>query len=166
MSNFSDSLQEQQAVAIDICEEGASFDWELLTSLDSDSNGRWHVRQMATQIWLAMSKEERMPRTQRELAKLLNVNEMTISRWKKLPGFQEEVTAIARSFLVVDLPEIYAALRKEAKAGSLPHIKVVLDLTGEFQVSALNHSESSRRNDGLSEDILRQIEKVYGSDNM
>ena len=114
-----------------------------------------------------------MPRTQRELAKLLNVNEMTISRWKKLPGFQEEVTAVARTFLVVDLPEIYAALRKEAKAGSLPHIKVVLDLTGElrsggsrageFGMSEGGQFERPQRSSDLNEEIVQTIAKVYGT---
>jgi len=56
----------------------------------------------------------------------------TSSRWKRLSGFRRAVTALARQYLEVDLPDVYAALSREAKAGSLPHIKLLLELVGEY----------------------------------
>ena len=94
-------------------------------------------RQRLFADWLATSKYERQPPTQRLLANELGVHERTLSRWKKLPGFMDEVVATARGFIHDRLPEIYAALAREAEKGSYQHIKLALEVTGE-------HEDSSR----------------------
>ena len=83
--------------------------------------------------WLATSKYDRIPPTQRLLADELGINEATLSRWKKLPGFMDLVVATARGYIHDRLPEVYAALAREAEGGSFQHIKLMLELSGEYQ---------------------------------
>lgn len=59
---------------------------------------------------------KRIPATQAEFAKTINVHETTLSDWKKLPGFMAEVTAIAREQLRDALSDVYGALVKRALA--------------------------------------------------
>ena len=90
------------------------------------------VKQIRFIEWLAAAKADRRPKTQIDLAKEIGVNDKTLTRWKKLPGFRDAVTARARELLGDDLPQIYDALRKEAIAGSYKHIELSFKLTGEF----------------------------------
>ena len=81
--------------------------------------------------WLATSRFERIPPTQTALADELKLHRMTLSRWKKIPGLLDAATAVARQMIKDRLPEVYAALRREAEAGSYQHIKLLLELCGE-----------------------------------
>jgi len=84
------------------------------------------------QRWLALPSVERKPNTQEELAVLIGVNPATLSRWKQLAGFMGEVKRLIRDELADDIADIYGALRKEAKGGSFQHIKLALELTGDY----------------------------------
>lgn len=86
--------------------------------------------------WLSLSKYDRIPPTQRALADELGLNENTLSRWKKIPGLMEAATSVARHMLKRRLPEIFAALGREAESGSYQHIKLALELTGEHEESS------------------------------
>ena len=81
--------------------------------------------------WLATSRYERIPPTQITLADELGVHTNTLSRWKKKPGLLDAATAVARRMIKDRLPEVYAALRREAESGSYQHIKLLLELCGE-----------------------------------
>ena len=95
----------------------------------------WTPGQRKYQEWLATPKFTRTPPTQEMFAKSIKVSPVTVSRWKKLDGFQAAVNAIARQYLNDDLPDIFGALRREAVKGSYQHIKLSLELTGEYQES-------------------------------
>jgi hypothetical protein len=95
-------------------------------------NVKFSSNQIAAIEWLATSKFDRHPPTQGLLADQLGVSLVTISRWKRKPEFNEAVTARARELLGSDLSEIYASLRREAIAGSFQHIKLALELAGEY----------------------------------
>ena len=82
--------------------------------------------------WLATSKFERIPPTQKLLADKLGVVEQTLSHWKQIPGFMDEVVATSRAMIHDRLPEVYAALGREAEKGSFQHIKLTMEMTGEF----------------------------------
>jgi len=97
----------------------------------SDNVNNWTTNQKRFQEWLATPKIIRTPPTQDMLAGDLGLNAATLSRWRKLDGFQDAVTALARKFLSDDLPDIYGALRREAVKGSFNHIKLSLELSGE-----------------------------------
>lgn len=90
------------------------------------------ANQIAFIEWLAQTKYDRKPATQKLLADDLGINEKTLSRWKKLPEIRQAAIERAREFLGDDLPEIYGALRREAISGSFQHIKLSLELTGEY----------------------------------
>lgn len=82
--------------------------------------------------WMATPRIDRTPPTQELFADKLGINRKTITRWKQLPGFDEVVRKRARELLSSDLPEIYGALRREAKKGSFQHIKLAFEMTGEY----------------------------------
>ena len=89
------------------------------------------------------------------LASSLDVEPITLYRWKKLDGFMDEVRKFIRSELEDDISEIYGALRKEAKAGSFQHIKLALELSGDYvqkQEIDLNIDFTK-----LSDEALQQI---------
>jgi len=92
----------------------------------------WSANQVKIQRWLALPSVERKPNTQEELAVLIGVNPATLSRWKQLAGFMGEVKRLIRDELADDIADIYGALRKEAKGGSFQHIKLALELTGDY----------------------------------
>lgn len=84
------------------------------------------------QQWLALPKRERKPKTLEAFAGELGVDRVTLHRWKQQPGFMDAVYAIAETYLGDDMPDIYNALRREAKMGSFQHIKLALELTGRY----------------------------------
>lgn len=83
--------------------------------------------------WLATSKYERKPATEQLFAVEIGVTDRTLRRWKLLPGFRESITKRARELLGNSLPEIYGALRREAEKGNFQHIKLALEMTGEYK---------------------------------
>ena len=92
----------------------------------------WTADQITLQQWLALPKRERKPKTLGLLASSLGIEQNTLTRWKQLDGFMDEVRKFIRSELEDDISEIYGALRKEAKAGSFQHIKLALELNGDY----------------------------------
>jgi hypothetical protein len=95
-------------------------------------NVTFSAKQIKAIEWLAASKYERTPATQVLLAEQIGVHDKTISRWKKDPDFREAITARARELLGENLSEIYAALNREAEKGSFQHIKLAMEMTGEY----------------------------------
>lgn len=91
---------------------------------------RWTPDQIRYQHWLALSKYERQPHTQELFAKSIGVDAATLWRWTQKPGWDETVTQIAFSALRRHVPEVFAALVREAEKGSIQHIKEVLSLVG------------------------------------
>lgn len=92
----------------------------------------WTPNQHKFIRWLATPSRFREQRTYAEFAELIGVSERTLYRWKDLDGLTLAVTEVARGFLVDDLPEIYGALKQKAKQGSFPHIKLALEVSGEY----------------------------------
>jgi hypothetical protein len=82
--------------------------------------------------WTATPSKLRDPKTEKALAERLGVSDRTLRNWKKKPGFSEEVRRLCRSLLEDKISEYYYALSQEAMKGSLTHIKLVLELLGEY----------------------------------
>jgi hypothetical protein len=95
-------------------------------------NVHFSARQLRFIDWLASTKYERKPPTQELLAAEMGINPRTLTRWKSMPELSEAVTQRARDLLGDDLPEIYGALRREAIGGSFQHIKLAMELAGEY----------------------------------
>lgn len=79
-----------------------------------------------------MTKYDRLPATQALLAEELGLNPRTLTRWKQIPELQQAVQERTRELLGNRLPEIYGALGREAEKGSFQHIKLALEMTGEY----------------------------------
>lgn len=90
----------------------------------------WSRNQREFQEWLALPKYDRFPPTQQLLAEKMGLDNGTLSRWKRLDGWQEEVNSIAQSHLGAAVPEVMGALRREAEKGSFQHIKLFLEVLG------------------------------------
>lgn len=92
----------------------------------------WTIEQKRLQQWLALPKRERKPKTIDDFARELGADPATLHRWKKLDGFADEVRKLIRDYLEDELSEIYGALKREAKGGSYQHIKLALELVGDY----------------------------------
>ena len=95
-------------------------------------NVRFTARQRNFIEWLATPNYERFPPTHEELADELGITSRTLRRWKQKPELQEAVRQRVRELLGDDLPDIYGALRAKAKEGHFQHIKLAMEMTGEY----------------------------------
>ena len=93
---------------------------------------RFTARQRKFIEWLAIPNYERFPQTHEELADELGITSRTLRRWKQKPELQEAVRQRVRELLGDDLPDIYGALRAKAKEGHFQHIKLAMEMTGEY----------------------------------
>lgn len=98
----------------------------------SDSIKQWTPNQVRFQEWLALPEIERMPLNQRALAKELELNEATLSRWRRLPGFEVEVQRLIRENIGDALAEVMYAFKAEAKKGSFPHQRMYFEMIGFY----------------------------------
>lgn len=64
----------------------------------------------AFKIWLATPSWLREPKFQQDLAKVLQVEESTLSDWKKTPGFQAEVDDLAMQWARGFFPDVVGAM--------------------------------------------------------
>src|SRR5687768_16179579 len=92
----------------------------------------WTAKQHIFMEWLATPSELRTPLTQGALATALGVHESTMSKWTRIPGFQDEVKALITASLKHDYQDIMYALKRKAKSGSFPHIKMCLEMLGYY----------------------------------
>lgn len=120
----------------------------------------WSPRQQRFIAWLALPEELRDPRFQQDLAGELGVKRETLSRWKRIPGLTAEAARFARELLKDELPAIFGTLVKEAKSGSFQHIKLVLEVAGEYEESLnLNHND---KNTSPTAREIREIDSHIG----
>jgi hypothetical protein len=82
--------------------------------------------------WLATPTGDRQPLRQGAFAKEIQVNEATLWRWRKLPGFMGEVNRLVDEHLADDYSEITDALKREARKGSIQHIRTYLEMIGKY----------------------------------
>jgi hypothetical protein len=103
----------------------------------------WTVDQQKYIEWLASPRMTRTPPTVEMLAEEIGVNAATLWRWSKLPGLDEEVKRLIRGSLGKKLPDLYGALIREAEQGSFPHLRMALEMIGEYVPTQHNRNESS-----------------------
>lgn len=92
----------------------------------------WTPDQLKFQAWLALPAAAREPKTQRALAQQLEYHEITLTEWKRLPGWHDAVYDLAMKHVVGDLVPVLHAQVREAKKGSLPHAQWLFDLAGKW----------------------------------
>lgn len=91
---------------------------------------KWHTQQLQLIAWLALPKAQRKPRSQRDLAKEIGADEATLSDWKRLPGFMDDVNALGRELVKDDIAEILGVIRSRAKKGDLAFVNMALAMAG------------------------------------
>lgn len=96
------------------------------------SGKKWTPDQLKFQAWLALPASARSPKTQRELARQLEYHEITLTEWKRLPGWHDAVYALAITEIIGELVPVLHAQVKQAKDGSLPHAQWVFDVAGKW----------------------------------
>lgn len=85
---------------------------------------------MRFMAWLSLPKALKRPKTQRDFAKEIGVGEDTLSDWKKVDGFQDEVTRQAREYMRQHVPDVLGVITQHAKTGSIAHLNMFLSMTG------------------------------------
>jgi hypothetical protein len=67
---------------------------------------------------------------QRDYAKLIGVDPATLSDWKRLPGFIDDVNTLARELVKDDVAEVLGVIRSKARKGELAFVNMVLAMAG------------------------------------
>lgn len=96
----------------------------------------WTPDQLKFQAWLAVPPALREPRSQQALAAQLEVHEVTLVNWKKLPGWGDAVYRLAFERLRGELVPVLGAQIAQAKKGSLPHAQWLFQLAGLWEPKA------------------------------
>ena len=119
--------------------------------------------------WLAIPKEMREPRTQKEFAVQLNVQPETLSRWKKDPALQDQVYEVARAYLENRLPEIMHGIGEKAAAGEYKFVILALELTGRYNQAITVRTDSIQVGIEKYSAVIRRMEEWererFGSEN-
>ena len=82
--------------------------------------------------WLSLPSDLRTPKTQSELALLLGVDAGTLSDWKQLPGFREEVRKRVNDLVKDDHADVVHAMITSAKGGDVTAQKLYLEYIQEW----------------------------------
>lgn len=117
----------------------------------------WSSDQVKFQAWLALPKSERQPRDQRQLSRLLEVHESTLSDWKNLPGWHDAVYELALQHVTGELAPIMHAQVKEAKKGSLPHAQWIFDVAGKWSPKQKTEGAIGLTIKGYPSDLLDKL---------
>lgn len=82
--------------------------------------------------WYATPSDERKIRTEKELAKKLDVHPRTMRRWKSEDWFQKKVRHKTLVGVAEDRADIYKSMAEEAKKGSYKHQRMFAKLIGDL----------------------------------
>ena len=89
----------------------------------------WSAKQLAFVMWMA-TPFDKIPPDYAGMALQLHVSERTLYNWKKLPGFQEEVSRQAVALVNADVPKLLRAGVQHALAGKFEYWKALLQMAG------------------------------------
>ena len=99
---------------------------------EGESDKEWTPGQLAFIDWYGVPKGHRKPKTQAALARKLKVNEKTLRRWKKLPGFGDALFAASRRYLDLRFPNILGKMGDMAEDGDLAAMRLAGEVTNRF----------------------------------
>lgn len=126
----------------------------------------WTTEQRQFMLWLATPKEERAIKTQGGWAKKHGFAQESVSRWKNLPGFMEEVDRYRMRWLDRNMTELMASAVKHVHGGNDRFFKILMELykdvfnKRQIEVKKVDEKEVRKKTeeelvDGLLEIIKR-----------
>ncbi len=77
--------------------------------------------------WIALPRTLRKPKTQKDFAMSIGVNQDTLSDWKKLPNFWKEVNLYHRLYFRSHTADVLNGLLQMAKTGRAAEVKLFLE---------------------------------------
>lgn len=124
---------------------------------NSEKSEKWTKIQRQFMLFLALPKSARKPKTQRAFADQYGVSEDTLSIWKRLPNFADEVATLARELVKDDVPDVLGTIRQKAKEGIPYHTNIFLAMAGLSSDVANANSQRVFTEKDLSDDELLRI---------
>lgn len=119
----------------------------------------WTITQRRYIEWLALPSMERFPLTQGGFAREVAVNEATLWKWRKLPGFVDEVQKIIKESLGDALHDVMWSFKEQAKKGSFPHQKMYFEMMGLYSPT-LNISIIRQEAQRLADEYGLDVDEV------
>lgn len=101
-----------------------------MTKIIPSEAEKWSATQLRFIAWLALPKAQRAPKTHQLLAQQIGVHPDTLTDWKRLPSFMDDVNALARELVKHDIADILGVIRREAKRANLPYVNMALAMAG------------------------------------
>lgn len=93
---------------------------------------KWTKAQRGFIEWCATPEDLREIRDVGKYADSLGVARSTLWRWKRLPGWNDEVQHYCKANMGDALPDVLATLKEYARRGSFPHQKMYLEMLGMY----------------------------------
>jgi hypothetical protein len=123
-------------------------------------DGRWKPKQIHALTLLANPLDKR---TEEEKCREVGVTQKTLIKWKKLPGFIDEIHNMSIKYIKERLPHVNYALLTKAISGDVQAIKLCYEMVGKysptFKVNAdvrMAHLDLTKEMlSGLAESIIR-----------
>ena len=105
--------------------------------------------------WLVLPGAMRRPKTQKDFATKIGVNQDTLTDWKKLDGFWKEVQEEQQYHFKTQTSEVLYGLTKKAKEGNPAAVKLYLQYFCGFSEKQTVREESNRE---LNDDQKKEIQ--------
>lgn len=94
--------------------------------------------------WMSLPANSREPKTQKELAQKLGVDYATLSDWKKVDGFWDEVKKRRKVWVREKVSNILLGLYGKALKGDTAAARMLMEYADEFvEVSEIKHKIES-----------------------
>ena len=135
--------------------------------MDAAKNAKeWTARQRTFLEWLALPSWERTPVTQGLFAKEIGVHESTLSDWKRLPGFEDELHSMIRARLGDALPDVVGAFKGEAKKGQFQHQRMYFEMLGWYvpKIAPTDPKGENEYSGGAKDVLLSRLARLAASD--
>lgn len=107
--------------------------------------------------WIALPKKLRKPKTHKTLAKKIGVSQDTLTDWKKLNGFWQEVKCERDNYFREQTSEVLQGLYEKAKSGKASEVKLYLQYFEGFS-EKFGIEEPPRRT--LTEEERKEVDDV------
>ena len=93
---------------------------------------KWSSKQQQFMEWVATPEDLREHRKLADFADSIGVDRITTWKWRRIPGFNEEIREQAKKHMGSALPEVLETLKNLAMQGNFNHLKLYLEMIGMY----------------------------------